>query len=113
MPATEVHLSLRDAARRIGVSRPLLDRILDDGRLPYLENAQGDRKIELVAIHSYINERDEIAAQLAAARAGRRPLGHVIAEELGLDLKSAKRLGIIQDPDPHAFPPDSSLSASL
>ena len=100
MPATEVHLSLSDAARVVGASRPMLDRILDEGRLPCFEDAEGHRKIELAATHSYIDERDEIAAQLAAARAGCKPLGYIIAEELGLNLKTAKRLGIVRHRSP-------------
>jgi RecA/RadA recombinase len=35
-----------------------------------------------------------VAAQLAAARAVRKPDGDVIAEELGLDPETAKRLGV-------------------
>jgi RecA/RadA recombinase len=35
-----------------------------------------------------------VAAQLAAARAARKPDGDVIAEELGLDPETAKRLGV-------------------
>ena len=88
------HLSPNDAARLVGVSRPLLNQILDEGRIAFFETAGGHRKIKLEAIHAYIEERDEIAAQLAAARAARRSDGDIIADELGLDPETAKRLGI-------------------
>ena len=87
-------LSPNDAARLVGVSRPLLNQILDEGRIAFFETAGGHRKIKLEAIHAYIEERDEIAAQLAAARAARRSDGDIIADELGLDPETAKRLGI-------------------
>jgi excisionase family DNA binding protein len=88
------HLSPNDAARLVGVSRPLLNQILDEGRITFFETAGGHRKIKLAAVLAYIQERDDIAAQLAAARAARKPDGDVIAEELGLDPETAKRLGI-------------------
>lgn len=88
------HLSPNDAARLVGVSRPLLNQILDEGRIAFFETAGGHRKIKLTAIRAYIEERDEIAAQLALARAARKPDGDAIAEELGLDPETAKRLGI-------------------
>ncbi|MCB1029669.1 MAG: excisionase family DNA-binding protein [Microthrixaceae bacterium] len=88
------HLSPNDAARIVGVSRPLFNRILDEGRIAFFETDGGHRKIKLAAIRAYIEERDEIAAQLAAARAARRSDGEIIAEELGLDAETAKRLGI-------------------
>lgn len=88
------HLSPNDAARLVGVSRPLLNQILDEGRIAFFETGGGHRKIKLAAVLAYIKERDEVAAQLAAARTARKPDGDVIAEELGLDHETAKRLGV-------------------
>lgn len=91
---TEAHLTPNEAARLVGVSRPLLNQILDEGRIAFFETAGGHRKIKLAAIRAYIEERDSIAAQLAAARAKRKPDGGIIATELGLDAETARRLAI-------------------
>lgn len=76
------------------MSRPLLNLILDDGRIAFFETAGGHRKIKLAAIRAYIEERDSIATQPAAVRAERKPDGDIIAAELGLDAETANRLGI-------------------
>lgn len=86
-------LTPNEAARLVGVSRPLLNQILDEGRVPFFETAGGHRKIKAAAVRAYIEERDLIASQLAAARAGRTSDGDAIAAELGLDAETAKRLG--------------------
>ena len=93
MIENEAVLTPNEAARLVGVSRPLLNQILDEGRIPFFETAGGHRKIKVAAVRTYIEERDLIAGQVAAARASRTPDGDVIAVELGLDAKTAKRLG--------------------
>lgn len=60
------------------MSRPLLNLILDDGRIAFFETAGGHRKIKLAAIRAYIEERDSIATQPAAVRAERKPDGDII-----------------------------------
>jgi len=93
MIETETLLTPNQAARLVGISRPLINQILDEGRIPFFETSGGHRKIKLVELRSYIEERDSIAAQLAEARADRRSSGDTIATELGLDAETAKRLG--------------------
>lgn len=93
MIETEALLTPNEAARLVGVSRPLLNQILDEGRIPFFETAGGHRKIKLAAVRAYIEERDAIASQLAEARATRKSDGDAIAAELGLDAETAKRLG--------------------
>ena len=86
-------LSPNQAARLVGVSRPLLNQILDEGRIPFFETTGGHRKIKFSDVNSYIEERDLITSQLAAARAARTSDGEAIATDLGLDADTAKRLG--------------------
>lgn len=76
---TAAHLSPNEAARLVGVSRPLLNQILDEGRISFFETAGGHRKIKLAAARAYIEERDSVAAQLAAVRAQRKPDNDIIA----------------------------------
>lgn len=93
MIETDAVLTPNDAARLVGVSRPLLNQILDEGRIPFFETTGGHRKIKAAAVRAYIEERDTIASQLAAARAGRTSDGEAVATELDLDAETAKRLG--------------------
>lgn len=90
---TEAPLSPNEAAPLVGVSRPLLNQLLDDGHIEFFETPGGHRKIQPASVTAYIRDRDIVVAQLAAARAARKPHGEIIGEELGLTARDARRLG--------------------
>lgn len=87
-------LTSNEAAALIGVSRPLLTQLLDEGRLPFHTTHGGHRRIRVADVLAYIEERDALAAQLAAARARRASVGARVADELGLSKERAEALGI-------------------
>lgn len=88
------HLSPNQAAALVGVSRPLLNRLLDEGRIPYFATEGGHRKIKRSDVDAYIHDRDEVAAQLAQARSEKRSVNEEIVDELGLSPDRARRLGL-------------------
>ena len=87
-------LSPNQAAALVGVSRPLLNRLLDDGRIPFFTTEGGHRKIKRRDVSAYLDDRDKIASQLAQARRDRRSVNEEVADELGLTPERAKRLGL-------------------
>lgn len=87
-------LTSNEAADLIGVSRPLLNQLLDEGRLPFHTTQGGHRRIRVANVLAYIEERDALAVQLAAARARRASVGARVADELGLSKERAEALGI-------------------
>ena len=88
------HLSPNQAAALVGVSRPLLNRLLDEGRIPFFATEGGHRKIKRSDVHAYIAARDGITAQLAQARSEQRSVNEKIVDELGLTAERARRLGL-------------------
>jgi excisionase family DNA binding protein len=87
-------LSPNQAAALVGVSRPLLNRLLDDGRIPFFATEGGHRKIKRSDVDLYVEDRDKITAQLAKARRERRSVNEEVADELGLTAEQSKRLGL-------------------
>lgn len=90
-----LYLTPNQAAALVGVSRPLLNRLLDDGRIPHFKTEGGHRKIKRSDIDAYLAERDRVAAELVEARQNRRTVGQEIADDLGLDAAEARRLGFV------------------
>lgn len=87
-------LTSNQAADLIGLSRPLLNRLLDEGRLPFHNTDGGHRRVRAADVLRYIEQRDELASRLAEARARRRTPGQEVAGELGISSDEAERLGI-------------------
>jgi excisionase family DNA binding protein len=62
-------LTSNQAAALLGMSRPLLNRLLDEGRIPFHRNGR-DRRIALSDLTAYITERDRLKRAHADAAAG-------------------------------------------
>ncbi len=87
-------LTSNEAADLIGLSRPLVNQLLDEGRLPFHKTQGGHRRIRAADVVDYIRQRDELAHRLAAARARRRMPAQEVADELGVSKEEAEVLGI-------------------
>ena len=61
-------LTSNQAAQLLGMSRPLLNKLLDEGRIPFHRNGR-DRRIAASDVLAFISARDELkhAHRLAAA----------------------------------------------
>lgn len=90
----EEHLSPNQAAALVGVSRPLLNRLLDEGRIPYFTTEGGHRKVKRSDVDAYVEDRDKITAQLAQARREQQSVKQEIVDELGMTPERARRLGL-------------------
>lgn len=86
-------LTANSAAVLVGVSRPILNRLLGEGRIPFHLTPGGHRRIKRSDVLAYIENRDAIAVQLAEARRSRRSVGEEIADDLGLSEAEARQLG--------------------
>lgn len=64
--ASDDLLTSNQAARLLGVSRPFLNKLLDQGRIPYHRNGR-DRRIAAKDIESFIRERDDLKQRHSAA----------------------------------------------
>ena len=62
-------LTSNQAAALLGMSRPLLNKLLDEGRIPFHRNGR-DRRIALSDLTAYITERDRLKRAHADAAAG-------------------------------------------
>lgn len=62
-------LTSNQAAALLGMSRPLLNKLLDEGRIPFHRNGR-DRRIALSDLTAYITERDRLKRAHANAAAG-------------------------------------------
>lgn len=87
------YLSPNKAAAIVGVSRPLLNRILDEGRIKFDVTAGGHRRIKRADVLAYVANCDKVADELAEARRNRRTPGQKAADRLGLTDEQARRLG--------------------
>lgn len=63
------YLTSNQAASLLGMSRPLLNKLLDEGRIPFHRNGR-DRRIELSDVLAYVQERDRLKQAHVAAAAG-------------------------------------------
>ena len=88
-------LTSNAAADLIGVSRPLLNQLLDEGRLPFHATQGGHRRIRASEVVEYIEQREELAQRLAEARGRRRTPEEETADELGLSKEESEVLGIL------------------
>lgn len=87
-------LTSNEAADLIGLSRPLVNQLLDEGRLAFHTTQGGHRRIRAADVVDYIRQRDELAHRLAEARARGRTPAQEVADELGLSKEEAEVLGI-------------------
>ena len=62
-------LTSNQAAALLGMSRPLLNKLLDEGRIPFHRNGR-DRRIALSDLTAHITERDRLKRAHADAAAG-------------------------------------------
>ena len=88
------YLSPNKACHLVGVSRPLFNRLLDEGRIPFYSTPGGHRKVRRSDVLEYVAHRDEVAGQLAAARRDRSTIEQRIAAESGMSPEKARRLGL-------------------
>jgi excisionase family DNA binding protein len=65
----DAQLTSNQAAALLGMSRPLLNKLLDEGHIPYHRNGR-DRRIAMSDVAAYINERERIKREHVAAAAG-------------------------------------------
>lgn len=87
-------LTSNQAADLMGLSRPLLNQLLDEGRLVFHTTHGGHRRIPVAEVINYIEQRDHLAHRLAAARARRRTPAQEVQDDLGLSKERAETLGI-------------------
>lgn len=87
-------LTTNQAALMLGMSRPFLIKLLDDGRLPH-HYVGRDRRIKVSDVRAYVERRDSESRRLAEAAAARddRRRRH-IAAAADLTLEEATRLGL-------------------
>lgn len=84
--SSDAHLTSNQAAALLGMSRPLLNKLLDEGRIPFHRNGR-DRRIAMSDVTSYIAERDRLKQAHAAAAAN-------------YEQRRAERLAALLEPEP-------------
>ena len=89
----EAYITPVEAARLVGVSRPLFNELLSEGRIPFFETPGGHRKVKMRDVQTYVTARDEIATDIAAARYNSRSNAAEVGAELDLSPDEAERLG--------------------
>lgn len=67
--STDQQLTSNQAAALLGMSRPLLNKLLDQGRIPYHRNGR-DRRIAASDVVEYITARDRLKLAHRTAAAG-------------------------------------------
>jgi excisionase family DNA binding protein len=90
---TDRDLTSTQAAQIIGVSRPFLNKLLDEGRLPFHKTGR-DRRISARDVVAYVAKRDELKRQRAAASGSydqRR--NERLASQAGMSADEASELG--------------------
>lgn len=89
----EEHLTSTQAAEVLCMSRPFLNRLLDEGRIPYHRNGR-DRRIACGDVIAFKKERDELKRQRAeAARTYQARRNERIAATAGVGAEEAAELG--------------------
>jgi excisionase family DNA binding protein len=77
----------------LGMSRPFLAKLLDEGYLPFHRNGR-DRRIAVSDVLSFIEERDRLKREHAdVAATYRRSRGERLAELAGISAEEADELG--------------------
>lgn len=66
---SDEQLTSNQAAVLLGMSRPLLNKLLDEGRIPFHRNGR-DRRIAMSDISAYIDDRERTKREYVAAAAG-------------------------------------------
>jgi excisionase family DNA binding protein len=86
-------LTSTQAAEAIGVSRPFLNKLLDEGRIPFHKTGR-DRRIAVNDVESYVRKRNELKKQRAeAALSYDERRSERIATLAGVSSKEAAELG--------------------
>jgi len=86
-------LTTTEAAQILRCSRPHLIRLLEEGRNPFHKVGR-DRRIAAADVGSYLEAREALKHEVAAARAARLPINQSIANELGLTPDEAAEIGL-------------------
>lgn len=86
-------LTTTEAAKILRCSRPHLIRLLEEGRIPFHKVGR-DRRVTTADIRAYLDARDALKREVAAARAARLPINQSIANELGLTPEEAAEIGL-------------------
>ena len=90
---TEEQLTSNQAAQILGVSRPFLNKLLDEGRIPFHRTGL-DRRIAARDVEAFLREREELKRRRAAtsssyeARRSQR-----LAVDAGVSTEEAAELG--------------------
>jgi excisionase family DNA binding protein len=90
---TEEQLTSNQAAQVLGVSRPFLNKLLDEGRIPFHRTGR-DRRIAARDVEAFLREREELKRRRAATSANyeaRR--SQRIAADAGVSTQEAAELG--------------------
>ena len=89
----EADLTSTQAASVLCVSRPFLNRLLDEGRIPYHRNGR-DRRIACADVLAFKKERDELKRRRAeAARTHDARRNERVAATAGVSGEEAEELG--------------------
>lgn len=75
------------------MSRPAVNRLLDEGRIPFHATPAGQSRIKRMDVEAYVANRGRVALLLTQERQSRRTHEEEAAAELGLTPEQSQRLG--------------------
>lgn len=91
--STDALVSSEVAAKHLGMSRPHLYKLLDDGTIPFTRVGT-HRRVAIADLIVYLARRAEARAHLAESFANaEQDRSELIAELSGVDVETARRLG--------------------
>jgi excisionase family DNA binding protein len=90
---TEENLTSNQAAEVLGVSRPFLNKLLEEGRIPYHLTGR-DRRIAAQDVEAFLRERDELKRRrLTASSSYETRRSQRLAADSGISAEEAAELG--------------------